>query len=142
MCNASLAQIKIIHPSKFEVIVVDDQSEDATYELLEKEFTQSNFRLMDLVSIAVQQSEDPRKKKAISYGVSHAQGDIIVQTDADCNASSNGLTSMVTKLIQNDYDLVTDPANKRRIWFVKQVSVVRFHELVYYECSRNSISTS
>lgn len=95
-------------PSKFEVIVVDDQSEDATYELLEKEFTQSNFRLMRL-GVYRRTTIRGSKKKAISYGVSHAQGDIIVQTDADCIVSSKWLSSMVTKLIQNDYDLVTGP---------------------------------
>jgi len=38
------------------------------------------------------------KKKAIAYGVSHANGDIILTTDADCIVKENWIHSMTDKL--------------------------------------------
>jgi biofilm PGA synthesis N-glycosyltransferase PgaC len=75
----------------FEIIVVDDQSEDNTVKLLkEKSF---NGRIIPATGKG--------KKAAIADGISHARGNIIVTTDADCHMSVHWLAS-VNQAFTND----------------------------------------
>ncbi|MFQ5869668.1 MAG: glycosyltransferase [Candidatus Zixiibacteriota bacterium] len=67
---------------KFEVIVVDDGSEDNTLDIAQR-FSRSNDRVK-----TVSVNEPPRgispKKYAVSKGIEVATGEVIVTTDADC----------------------------------------------------------
>ncbi len=65
--------------SKFEVIIVDDFSTDATAEKV-KAFQLQNIMLLQPQGTAGSSS----KKKAIETGVGFAKGELIVATDADC----------------------------------------------------------
>jgi poly-beta-1,6-N-acetyl-D-glucosamine synthase len=63
----------------FEVIVVNDQSDDATATII-KSFEQLNLiNIKQLIT-----SGNGGKKAAVSLGVSTAKGDFILITDADC----------------------------------------------------------
>jgi cellulose synthase/poly-beta-1,6-N-acetylglucosamine synthase-like glycosyltransferase len=77
-----------------EVIVVDDQSEDQTPELLE-DIKDSRFKLMRLGVIG-KTTIQGSKKKAISYGVAHAHGTLIIATDADCVLPKNWVETIVS----------------------------------------------
>jgi poly-beta-1,6-N-acetyl-D-glucosamine synthase len=61
----------------FEVIVIDDHSEDRTAEIV-KQFT--NVKLLRLQDDGI----NSYKKKAIETGIAAATGELIVTTDADC----------------------------------------------------------
>ncbi len=63
----------------FEVIVVNDQSEDATSEIIER---YEQLRIIDLKQLIT--TGKGGKKEAVSLGVSKAKGDFILITDADC----------------------------------------------------------
>lgn len=95
---------------KFEVIVVDDQSEDDTYELLEENIKDPRFKLMRL-GVARRTTIQGSKKKAISYGVNHAAGDIILTSDADCSVPNRWIRSMVSCIVDTHADLVTGPVD-------------------------------
>ena len=73
--------------SDFEVIVVDDHSEDNTLEVVER-FIQSNpwCRLLSNLHSG--------KKAALTLGIESAKGSIIVTTDADCRISSGWLSAL------------------------------------------------
>jgi biofilm PGA synthesis N-glycosyltransferase PgaC len=64
-------------PVLYEVIIVDDHSEDNTVALA-SEVANSTLRMLQLPP------QLSGKKAAISYGIENAKGEIIITTDADC----------------------------------------------------------
>ena len=73
----------------FEVIVMDDFSEDDTYSIIEEFSKKSKFPL-SVFSLQNKENLSP-KKAAISQAISMAKGELIVTTDGDCRVSENWL---------------------------------------------------
>lgn len=81
--------IKSIYNStadNFEIIVVDDHSEDETKDLIRT--LQSEYSGLNLAELSDDKSG---KKAAITFGVSLAQGDLIVCTDGDGEVAAGWL---------------------------------------------------
>lgn len=76
-----------------ELIVVDDQSDDATPEILEN-IKDQRLRVMRL-GVYKRTTITGSKKKAISYGISHATGHLMITTDADCIHGEDWLRTIV-----------------------------------------------
>jgi len=93
--------------SKLEVIVVDDQSEDDTYDLLES-ISDPRFVRMRL-GVYKRTTIKGSKKKAIAYGVNHAKGELIFTTDADCIANPDWIQSMIPFFNDPKVKLVSGP---------------------------------
>jgi len=89
---------------KFEIIVVNDHSEDNTIQVVEKKIENStNLRIVT--------NEGMGKKLAITTGVTVSMGEIIVTTDADCRIGSDWLRSI--------YDLFDEEKTKMVFGAVK-----------------------
>lgn len=74
---------------KFEVIIVDDHSDDDTVEVCRKSIADdTRFTLLN--------SRGMGKKAALTEGISAARGNIIVTTDADCRVGPLWIESMCT----------------------------------------------
>ncbi|MDX2305887.1 MAG: glycosyltransferase [Microscillaceae bacterium] len=73
----------------FEVIVVDDFSEDETFSLL-LSFQKTVLYSLKIISLQERNLISP-KKKAISEAVQVAQGELIVTTDGDCRVKKEWL---------------------------------------------------
>ncbi len=75
----------------YEVIVVDDHSEDRTAYLTE-EFIKTNnhfaIRLIKLKETSVS------KKQAVCEGINNSKGDLIITTDADCRMGKKWLSTI------------------------------------------------
>ena len=69
----------------YEIIVVDDHSEDATASVV-KEYTDERIRYINLADHLQPGSTIAYKKAAIAAGITHSKGTLIVTTDADCTA--------------------------------------------------------
>ena len=88
---------------KFEIIIVNDRSTDKTDYILNnfsKKYSQIKY-----ISI---QDEIPglvRKKRALTEGVKHAQGEILLFTDADCRPGKFWLSSM-NDVFSRGFDVV------------------------------------
>ncbi len=73
-------------PEKFEVIVVDDNSTDDTFDIA------SGFK--GIFNLRVIKNPEKGKKTALREGIICASGELIVMTDGDCRAGSKWLNAI------------------------------------------------
>jgi cellulose synthase/poly-beta-1,6-N-acetylglucosamine synthase-like glycosyltransferase len=78
---------------KFEVIYVNDSSEDNSIDLLSKNVKKNNIRIL---TVPKDYSIYAHKKRAIRYGIENAKGQIIITTDADCTHDEEWLISLIS----------------------------------------------
>ncbi|MBS1587898.1 MAG: glycosyltransferase [Bacteroidetes bacterium] len=79
----------------YEIIVVDDFSEDATVDVV-KSFIAPNVKCLQLSDyLKADEIVNAYKKRALSTGVSQSTGELIVTTDADCLAARDWLATIV-----------------------------------------------
>lgn len=81
-----------IPPDRYEVIVVDDRSTDATASIV-SEFTSTYLNVILCSITSTPQGISP-KKYAVSQGVLKAKNEIIVFTDADCRVPEKWLDTI------------------------------------------------
>ncbi|MCF6268814.1 MAG: glycosyltransferase [Melioribacteraceae bacterium] len=86
------------HMEKYEVIYVDDFSEDDSLEKLRREISQSNINVYPMSESNLQKAH---KKQAIEFGISKAKGSLILFTDADCTNSPNWISTMIAGFEEN-----------------------------------------
>jgi len=77
---------------KYEVIYVDDASNDNSLSILKRNVKAKNIRIL---SVPQNFSQNAHKKRAIRYGIENSKGEFIVTTDADCTHSKLWLISLV-----------------------------------------------
>lgn len=101
---------KVLKPFKnYEVIVVDDNSNDGTWQYV-KSYSQKNkmFKLLRRI-----------KKKglssAIKDGIRHAKGKYIIVMDADLQHNEKIIPTMINKI--KNYDLVVASRKTKKGWF-------------------------
>ncbi len=78
------------YPShQFEIIMVNDHSDDHSFEIAEK------YRLNNKLSLVSLELPNrlSGKKNALHYGIESAKGKLILTTDADCRVSKNWICS-------------------------------------------------
>ena len=69
---------------KFEVIIVNDRSEDSTVEIIEKiSAAHNNVQLINITELPKEYANSG-KKHALKKGIENAKGEIFLLTDADC----------------------------------------------------------
>ncbi len=86
--------------SEFEIIIVDDRSNDSTFDFLLEE-TKKNHRLR-MVHVNRTPSHANGKKYAITLGIKAAQYDWILLTDADCRPhNQNWVKSMSAHMTED-----------------------------------------
>ncbi|MFQ6116442.1 MAG: glycosyltransferase, partial [bacterium] len=90
--------------NKYEIIVIDDRSEDNTAEIVRN--VAVHHEQISLFQIKNSSSHLAPKKRAIDLGIRHASGEIIVTTDADCQPGLYWLPEMV-KYFDSDVGVVT-----------------------------------
>lgn len=86
----------------FEIIVVDDHSEDETASVVKR------FEKVRLIQLK-EDKINSYKKKAVETGIAAATGDLIVTTDADCTMGPNWLAAIIAFAEKNDARFVAAP---------------------------------
>jgi biofilm PGA synthesis N-glycosyltransferase PgaC len=76
--------------TNFEVILIDDHSQDRTAELIAALINQYPH-----LKIGTQQSNGIGKKQALTTGIEIASGEIILTTDADCQVPANWIKDLI-----------------------------------------------
>lgn len=85
----------------YEVILVNDHSEDGSESLVQKFCDEHvNFRMLHNDAFEI------GKKSAMMKGVRNAANDLVVTTDADCSLRESWLTAMAQAYRENDADLI------------------------------------
>jgi len=78
---------------RLQIVVVDDRSTDSTAHIVTT-YAQNHPRI-ELVSLVECPPSMSPKKHALTQGIKHATGEIIVTTDADCSFHPHWLSTMV-----------------------------------------------
>ncbi|WP_152286948.1 glycosyltransferase [Flavicella marina] len=89
---------------KYEVIFIDDHSEDDTKKIIETHIAKPT-------SISVLDNQGVGKKSAITLAVKNAKFDWIVTTDADCIVPLTWLSSFNSFLQQYNYQYISAPVS-------------------------------
>jgi len=111
LANLKSIEAQFYPTEKFEVIYVDDSSEDNSLQLLKKNIKKNNIRVL---SVPEDFSKNAHKKRAVRYGIENAKGMIIVTTDADCVHDEEWLKSLmqsfdsVTGFVSGPVEFETD----------------------------------
>lgn len=102
----SLAEINYPH-SKFEIILVNDESEDNSMEIIEEfQKTPLGFNLKVLEN---QRSSNSPKKDAINTAIDSAKFEYLITTDADCQVPENWLKSYNDFILKTGNKLIAGP---------------------------------
>ena len=89
---------------KFEVIIIDDHSDDDTSEISE------NFRLSHPeMNLKALKATGSGKKQAISQALHAAENELVMVTDADCELPEQWIESMVDYYVQNNLKMLLGP---------------------------------
>lgn len=113
----------------FEVIVVDDCSDDETSAIVQRFSTlpDSNIRLLSMEEKA---SSSP-KKRAISKAIQSATGALIMTTDGDCRVGKEWITAFVELHCTTDAQFISGPVtfNPEKT-LADQLQTVEFSSLI------------
>jgi len=90
--NLKSIEAQFYPAEKFEVIYVNDFSEDYSKEILMKNIKKNNINIL---SVPEDYSLNAHKKRAIRFGIENAKGEIIVTTDADCTYDEEWLQTLM-----------------------------------------------
>ncbi len=92
----------------FEVLIMDDQSSDATPALVEAFISESSLPVK-LIRLHEREKNSSPKKRAITKAVSLAAGKYIITTDGDCEVPQDWLTSYAGAFSSSDTVFVSGP---------------------------------
>ncbi|GAB2538165.1 glycosyltransferase [Rufibacter soli] len=113
----------------FEVLVIDDHSEDAT-PILVRQFQAQSSLSLTLLSLASFPGKK-QKKGAVEVGIQAAQGEWIACTDGDCRVSPNWLLTLNQVRQEQESKFISGPvqyAPTQSIW--QQVQALEFSALI------------
>jgi len=105
-----LTSIKNLTYSKeqFEVLFVDDDSEDDSVEIIRQYLNDSGINYQILSN---QRSSNSPKKDAIKTAIQHAQFDWILTTDADCILPTEWLSTFDSFIQQKSSQMIVGPVS-------------------------------
>jgi poly-beta-1,6-N-acetyl-D-glucosamine synthase len=108
---------------KFEVILVDDHSQDDSFGIAEKSVT-GTFKVVQLPK------ETNGKKAALGFGIQQASGEVIVTTDADCEAPRQWLIKINQYFENEDTKMVVGPVRLHSPSLFSKMQALEFSSLI------------
>ena len=93
--------------TRFEVIVADDSSTDATLAIIQQYAQTASFTLRPL-PLANERTASP-KKRAITQSIALATGELIVTTDGDCRVGPDWLATIAAFQKKTNARLISGP---------------------------------
>lgn len=108
----------------FEIIVVDDHSEDNTADIV-RAYPNENIRCISLAEHLSGEQLNSYKKAALTAAISQAKGELIVTTDADCMAPNLWLAHIAARYEQDEPVMIAGP-----VIFTTNHSPVQIFQLI------------
>ncbi|MDD3739169.1 MAG: glycosyltransferase [Lentimicrobiaceae bacterium] len=122
----------------FEVILVDDNSDDGTQSEVEKAKSIYNALDIKVVDLSLHQKEG--KKNAIATGIGISNGELIVTTDADCYLPSTWLNTIHDYYIKHKPEMIMAPVSfSSNTNLFGKVQAIEFMSLMFVTCSTANI---
>lgn len=100
--------IKGITYPHLKIFLVDDNSEDETFQMLNKSFE-------DYENVKILKSPGIGKKAAINHAISFSSGEVILTSDADCFWGSTWVDQMLLSFEDSRINLVAGPVLSKQI---------------------------
>ncbi|MFT4738332.1 MAG: biofilm PGA synthesis N-glycosyltransferase PgaC [Cyclobacteriaceae bacterium] len=113
---------------KIELILVDDHSDDGSYELALDLAKKHSFS----IQVVRQNAKSSGKKAAATLGVSLAVNDFILCTDSDCVFNQDWIASMVGPLAKRDLMMVSGPVRMDELDTFQQLQQLEFSGLIAF----------
>ncbi len=110
----------------FEIIVIDDHSDDATPQLVHAH-SSANIRLIELKNYIKLADNQPFKKRAIEAAIGESRGNLIATTDGDCLAPPDWLRLIAAFYEQSGKRFIAAPVN----FYGEKTAFERFQSLDY-----------
>ena len=95
--------------SLLEVIVIDDFSEDETFNIANNYQANFTLKVFKLSEQALDEKTIAYKKKAIEFGISQTQAELIITTDADCSVQKSWISTFVNYYEQTNCQIIAAP---------------------------------
>lgn len=111
--------------SQYEVIVVDDNSEDNSSNIVKSLVDKVSYKLIYLDS-----KEQIGKKSSITKGVLNATNDIIITIDGDCSVGYHWLKSHASSYIKEETVMIAGPVVMFGDSLVADFQLVEFSSLI------------
>jgi cellulose synthase/poly-beta-1,6-N-acetylglucosamine synthase-like glycosyltransferase len=112
----------------FEIIVIDDHSDDLTCSIIENFI---NHNTLNIKLLKLDDSKQGGKKSALAQGIASSSGELLVTTDGDCRVQTDWLALIAhfyTKFRPKLISLAVTFTNERN--FFEQMQTVEFASLV------------
>jgi len=95
----------------FEVIIIDDYSEDETYKVVQQFSKDAHLQIhiYKLSELIHERQQTAYKKRAIEVAVQYAKGNLIITTDADCRVQNTWLRSIASFYEKEKPKLIAAP---------------------------------
>lgn len=110
----------------FEVIIVNDHSEDRGVELIENIMGNLSFP----IALYHLPKEQQGKKAAVTLGVSKAKNDLILCTDSDCIPEQGWVATIASFYCENDMKMVSGPVKMHADNFLGRLQQIEFSGLI------------
>lgn len=110
----------------YEVILIDDHSEDGLYETLAPLQNKFSYPLR----IFKLPEDKVGKKSAVTLGVERARYDMILCTDADCLPKSSWISTMVACFTQRQNKMISGPVIMNATNFIGKIQQLEFAGLI------------
>ncbi|UII30200.1 glycosyltransferase [Fulvivirga ulvae] len=122
----SSLQGQSISDQAYEVILVNDHSDDSSVEIINRFIPKAKFSISLL---HLETSEG--KKQALLKGIKASAGSVIVTTDADCTFGKNWLNSIAEFYENSDTHMVTGPVTiEKESTFFEKLQTIEFASLI------------
>lgn len=116
--------------SLYQIIIVDDHSEDKTVELVEEFIDKNPDHSIQLAQLSKINPKLQNKKAAINEGIKLSKNELIVTTDADCIMSENWLCTIAAYYETFQPKIIAAPVLLNGNSFFQQLQQLEFLSLM------------
>ena len=116
-------------PEFFEVIFIDDNSEDSSYDYL-KDYSKTSKINVRVYRLEADDNRISHKKAAISYGITRSTGDYILLTDGDVFFSRYWIRRFADVFQRTDSKFISGPVVMEGGSFMDEIQSLEFSSLI------------